>query len=264
MDELEISGKRYISTRRAAKEHKYSSDYIGQLIRGKKVVGQKVGRSWYVDEVSLAEYFGKEQAGEKQKSQIAVKTVTSREVEAVPTPVRAPVVEAKPIEKKEEEIAITIAEIEPVTKVPTKKITTPVVFDNEVTHVKLHTEPRTETSEERAYRVPINVKEKKGLVYLSDDEPLLPMLDGTTRQTVNKNISVTSPVPSSSSTMYEDEYQSTKIPRPYSQKNSVAIKTFALLSVGILVIVAVAGISTSVTASMRFEEGQGVKTQLSL
>ncbi len=60
MDELEISGKRYISTRRAAREHKYHSDYIGQLIRGGKVHGQKVGRSWYVDEVSLATYLGKE------------------------------------------------------------------------------------------------------------------------------------------------------------------------------------------------------------
>lgn len=60
MDELEISGKRYISSVRAAKEHKYHSDYIGQLIRGGKVVGQKVGRAWYVEAKSLAEYLGKE------------------------------------------------------------------------------------------------------------------------------------------------------------------------------------------------------------
>lgn len=60
MDELEISGRRYISSVRAAKEHKYHSDYIGQLVRGGKVVGQKVGRAWYVDADSLAEYLGKE------------------------------------------------------------------------------------------------------------------------------------------------------------------------------------------------------------
>ena len=60
MDELEISGRRYISSARAAKEHKYHSDYIGQLVRGGKVVGQKVGRAWYVDADSLAEYLGKE------------------------------------------------------------------------------------------------------------------------------------------------------------------------------------------------------------
>jgi len=56
MDELEISGKRYISTRRAGKEHAYHPDYIGQLIRGGKVPGQKVGRSWYVDARALSAY----------------------------------------------------------------------------------------------------------------------------------------------------------------------------------------------------------------
>lgn len=60
MDELEISGKRYISSRRAAKEHKYHSDYIGQLIRAKKVAGTKVGRAWYVEIESLAAYFNQE------------------------------------------------------------------------------------------------------------------------------------------------------------------------------------------------------------
>lgn len=59
MDELEISGKRYISTRRAAREHGYHSDYMGQLVRGKKVLGQKVGRSWYIEEGSLNAYLGK-------------------------------------------------------------------------------------------------------------------------------------------------------------------------------------------------------------
>lgn len=59
MDELDISGKRYISTRRAAREHGYHSDYMGQLIRGKKVAGQKVGRAWYIEEDSLNIYLGK-------------------------------------------------------------------------------------------------------------------------------------------------------------------------------------------------------------
>lgn len=56
MDELEISGKRYISSRRAAKEHHYHTDYIGQLIRGRKIKGTKVGRAWYVEEDSLRAY----------------------------------------------------------------------------------------------------------------------------------------------------------------------------------------------------------------
>jgi hypothetical protein len=64
MDELEISGRRYISSKRAAKENRYHVDYIGQLIRGGKILGSKVGRTWYVEEKSLAEYLGKELAKE--------------------------------------------------------------------------------------------------------------------------------------------------------------------------------------------------------
>ncbi len=61
MDELEISGKRYLSSRRAAKQYRYHSDYIGQLIRGGKVEGTKVGRAWYVEVKSLADYLGQEE-----------------------------------------------------------------------------------------------------------------------------------------------------------------------------------------------------------
>ena len=60
MDELEISGKRFISSKRAAKENRYHTDYIGQLIRSGKIVGSKVGRTWYVEAESLAAYLGKE------------------------------------------------------------------------------------------------------------------------------------------------------------------------------------------------------------
>ncbi len=60
MDELEISGKRYISSRRAAKENRYHVDYIGQLIRGGKVLGTKVGRAWYVSVDSLEAYLNGE------------------------------------------------------------------------------------------------------------------------------------------------------------------------------------------------------------
>lgn len=59
MDELLLSGKKHISTRRAAKENGYASDYIGQLIRAGKLAGQKVGRAWYVEEASLLSFLGK-------------------------------------------------------------------------------------------------------------------------------------------------------------------------------------------------------------
>ena len=60
MDELQISGKRFISSRRIARDNGYTSDYIGQLIRGGKVIGQKVGRAWYVDAVSFDTFLGSE------------------------------------------------------------------------------------------------------------------------------------------------------------------------------------------------------------
>jgi len=86
MDELEISGRRYISSRRAAEEHKYHADYIGQLVRGGKVAGQKVGRAWYVDAESLTEYLGKE--APPRGPMRAIKTETEPELvvkEATPT-----------------------------------------------------------------------------------------------------------------------------------------------------------------------------------
>lgn len=56
MDSLEIEGKEYISARRAGKEHGYTSDYIGQLIRKGSLEGKKVGRAWYVSVDSLSAY----------------------------------------------------------------------------------------------------------------------------------------------------------------------------------------------------------------
>lgn len=57
MDSLEIDGEQYISARQAAKEHGYVADYIGQLIRGGKLQGRKVGRAWYVSIASLEAHF---------------------------------------------------------------------------------------------------------------------------------------------------------------------------------------------------------------
>ena len=83
MDEVEISGKRYISSRRAAKEHHYHSDYIGQLIRAKKIAGTKVGRAWYVDEESLKAYLHAE-SGMGGHTQPKVEPVTAKAPEYKP------------------------------------------------------------------------------------------------------------------------------------------------------------------------------------
>jgi len=100
MDELEISGRRYISTARAAKENKYHSDYIGQLVRSGKVLGQKVGRSWYVEVGSLNQYLG----GEASKSAAPLELVVESEKPVIVEPViEHPVRTKKLIEKESAE-----------------------------------------------------------------------------------------------------------------------------------------------------------------
>lgn len=52
-DTLIFEGKNYISARRASEISDYSSDYIGQLCRAKKLDCRMVGRSWYLTQASL-------------------------------------------------------------------------------------------------------------------------------------------------------------------------------------------------------------------
>ncbi len=59
MDELIISERRFISAKRAAEEYEYNPDYIGQLIRSKKIHGTKVGRAWYVDAEQIENFFSR-------------------------------------------------------------------------------------------------------------------------------------------------------------------------------------------------------------
>ncbi|MDE2213297.1 MAG: hypothetical protein KGJ34_02075 [Patescibacteria group bacterium] len=70
MDALQISGKWYISARRAAKENGYHSDYIGQLVRSGKVKGTKVGRAWYVLADSFTDYLSIADVQEKKEAQM--------------------------------------------------------------------------------------------------------------------------------------------------------------------------------------------------
>jgi hypothetical protein len=53
MDEVTIGGIKYLPASKLAKEYRYTSDYIGQLCRSKKIDAQLVGRSWYVNPESL-------------------------------------------------------------------------------------------------------------------------------------------------------------------------------------------------------------------
>jgi hypothetical protein len=53
MDSVTVNGKLYKKATVLAKQFRYTTDYIGQLCRQKKVDCQFVGRSWYVTEASL-------------------------------------------------------------------------------------------------------------------------------------------------------------------------------------------------------------------
>jgi len=167
MDELEISGKRYISTRRAAREHGYHSDYMGQLIRGGKVAGKKVGRSWYIDEQSLAIYLGKalqpvqlerleQPVQEAQKESPQEPVIEVQKEELLPEPQLVEEIKAQEI-KKEEQPEEAVQEI------------------------------IAEVQKEEAIKIPIHIpkealQEIGGLRYAPDDSPQLPIITRMPRQ----------------------------------------------------------------------------------
>lgn len=162
MDELEISGKRYISTKRAGKDHKYHADYIGQLIRAKKVEGQKVGRSWYVDADSLAAYLGTEV---KHESGVRppVMNMTPKPMAQVVKEVEAVAIDVAP-----EEISQTIAPEEGTSYIPVK-ITQPLEAERNV-------EEKIEDANPIFYRTAKEEREARGLRYIADEGPLLPRI----------------------------------------------------------------------------------------
>lgn len=59
MDELDVGGKKYISSKRASEITAYAKDYIGQLARAGKVPGTRFGRAWYVEEAAILRHAGK-------------------------------------------------------------------------------------------------------------------------------------------------------------------------------------------------------------
>lgn len=50
---LIFSGRTYISSKRASRLTGYTTDYIGQLARARRLDARLVGRSWYVEEGSI-------------------------------------------------------------------------------------------------------------------------------------------------------------------------------------------------------------------
>lgn len=213
MDELEISGRRYISSRRAAKEHKYHSDYIGQLIRGGKVEGQKVGRAWYVDAESLATYLNKERV---------------------------------------EPTEIIAAEPESATLVATPAT---AVEEDRPYHVAVHVvEPVLEkipvASNEEKKKSIFQPRQKPTLVYLTDDEPLLPRL-------VKQEIVEPEGLRAPSEAIVVEEKSHTPSSR------HTAVRAVALACIGLFVLVAVAGTSVLFNTKMVVEEGKPASVGIS-
>ena len=51
--EIEVDGKKYVTSKIAAKEVGYSQDYVGQLARGGEIMAERSGGLWYVNLESL-------------------------------------------------------------------------------------------------------------------------------------------------------------------------------------------------------------------
>ena len=71
METVVLGGVAYTRASTAAKKFGYTSDYIGQLCRGKQIDARLVGRSWYVNIDSITEY--RKQKHVKRKSRKAKK-----------------------------------------------------------------------------------------------------------------------------------------------------------------------------------------------
>jgi hypothetical protein len=167
MDELMISGRRHAASIRVAKQYGYHSDYIGQLIRGSKVRGQKVGRSWYVDVESLAEYLGKEVPPAPKNITEPVGVPVERSDKKEPAPVAAVVEDAAPEEIVESPVGAEHTVV--VEEKPESKSEAIVAEkEEEVSHHVPITVRTTEKEEKPALR------QSAGLAYLSEEEPLLP------------------------------------------------------------------------------------------
>jgi len=254
MDELEISGKRYISTRRAAREHGYHSDYMGQLIRGKKVAGQKVGRAWYIDEDSLNAYLGHEAA---PAPKIAV-------LEEAPAPVPAPierlvVEEPAPVQPVPEvaEAAAVLQQAEPAVSVELVAVYEPVVMQEPAPEVAqtitAKAEPVQEIHhafiEEHETRIPIHTQshatqETGGLRYTADDSAPIPVVSRM-------------PQAQASVQQYVND-------TAHAQRKSGTFPYISLSVVGVVAILATAFASNFVSATIVSEEGKAATVQYAI
>ena len=233
MDELEISGKRYISTRRAAKQYKYHSDYIGQLIRGKKLIGRKVGRSWYVELESLTTYFGKEGVTLPPGEEIA----TALEEETTP-------------EVKEVETAVAEIKV-PEEKKEIEKEIEPGFRDSIHIPVRVH-RPSFETE----YK-----KVNTTLTYVSDDEPYIPTIQKVSRAPLSRTVVMPRSAEEAEEVLKKNTQEA--VSRPY-KRSKIIIPALSIAALGAIVFAVVVGSSIFVSSHMVIEAGKAANVGYSL
>lgn len=254
MDELEIAGQRYLSTRRAGKEHKYHSDYIGQLIRSGKVIGKKVGRSWYVQEQSLNAYLSGEQDikqhsvinSPEEVPAVKIKTQVVREVEqtlVAPQNITEKINQPAPpvVEEKMAEVVET-----PEDAVASIKTLNQAHFNSTpVRRVPIDDKEQLVTLNTSAHSNKISITKTQSLRYIADDSPALP---GVQIKKIATTVSEEVPT-------YESEY----LPSVEEVREG---RSGGILSLATLVVIGVIAFSVSVGASIAIssqtiiEEGQ--------
>lgn len=83
MDSVIFDGVEYVKASVAAKQFRYTADYVGQLCRGKKVDARLVGRTWYVNPDSLKQHRQKRHKTKvkiaKQKTEVAERKLSVSE-----------------------------------------------------------------------------------------------------------------------------------------------------------------------------------------
>jgi len=260
MDELEIDGKKYLSSKRAAREHKYHIDYIGQLIRAGRVAGKKVGRSWYVEETSLKNYLLSE-AGQQpaEQTSVAPNPVPApspvEEVQAI-HPAFRPQPPAQHVEEKK------IEQIQPAYEAPRPVYVQPAV-------------PPVIDREKEEGRVvyfssPVADARPNTLTYVEDDEPMLPALNGRMRTNADfVPVPVRKIAQETQEEAFEDEIEEeteepevTVEPKAKNKFMLPRMQVLAAIAIAVFVITAIA--STMLATSIKVSEGGAASVGLTI
>lgn len=232
MDELQISGKRYISAKRIAKENGYTADYVGQLIRGGKVTGQKVGRAWYVDALSFDHYLGGEVTPAKQANTGYSDLPAGKSPEVLgPSPSQPPV-------------SASLPEYELVPVAPV------VVVEEKIIEAPVAPEPLSEAPQEVATPVVLKKIEPvkiSGLHYYQEDEPTLPQIRSK-KEAIVSDLRV---MPTGTS-------------EPIVKRHKRIARLAVLSILAVVVLAGSAFVASSVTLNLSIERGSAASAYYSL